>query len=94
MLLVLHGTAQQSSSLFPPCSRALAGYHNVAEEIRQLVLETAQEMDCHLNAPIRQTPEAANCHRLFHPHFQLQLSDSFSSELLADTGRENLIRPI
>ncbi len=89
MPVTLRDIAEKVGYSITTVSRALAGYDDVAEETRRLILQTAQEMGYHPNIPARQlqrrrTDTLGFVIATFGPRF----SDPFLSELLAGIGNE------
>ena len=70
-------------------SRALAGYDDVAESTRQLVLKTAAEMGYHPNATARRLrKQRTDTIGFIIPTYGPRFSDPFFSELLAGIGNK------
>jgi len=89
MPVTLRDIAQRVGFSVTTVSRALAGYEDVAEETRQLILKTAQEMGYHPNIPARQLQkQRTDTIGFIIPTFGPRFSDPFFTELLAGIGNE------
>ena len=70
-------------------SRALAGYSDVAERTRKLIVETAEQLGYQPNITARQLRQKrTNTVGLILPTFSPRFSDPFFSELLAGIGNQ------
>jgi LacI family transcriptional regulator len=73
-------------------SRALGGYHDVAEETRRLIVQTAEEMGYRPNVLARRLQkQRTDTLGFIIPTFGPRFSDPFFSELLAGIGNEAAI---
>jgi LacI family transcriptional regulator len=85
--VTLKDIAQRVGYSITTVSRALAGYDDVAESTRQLILETAAEMGYHPNATARRLQkQRTDTIGFIIPTFGPRFSDPYFSELLAGIG--------
>lgn len=89
MAVTLKTIAEETGYSITTVSRALAGYDDVAEETRQLILETAERLGYRPNEAARQLRfRRANTIGLVVPTFGPRFSDPFFSEFLAGVGNQ------
>jgi LacI family transcriptional regulator len=85
----IRDVASQLNLSITTVSRALDGYSDVAEQTRQLVIQTAQEMGYVPNRAARQLRrQHAETIGFILPVEQVQFSDPFFSEFIAGIGDE------
>jgi LacI family transcriptional regulator len=89
MPVTLKDIAEKVGYSITTVSRALAGYDDVAEATRQLILKTATEMGYHPNATARRLQkQRTDTIGFVIPTFGPRFSDPFFSELLTGIGNE------
>lgn len=89
MPVTLKDIAQKIGYSITTVSRALAGYGDVAESTRQLVIKTATEMGYHPDATARRLrKQCTDTIGFVIPTYGPRFSDSFFSELLAGIGNK------
>lgn len=89
MPVTLKDIAQQVGYSVTTVSRALAGYDDVAESTRQLILKTAAEMGYHPDATARRLRQRrTDTIGFIIPTHGPRFSDPFFSELLAGIGNK------
>lgn len=89
MPVTLKDIAQKVGFSITTVSRALAGYSDVAEPTRQLILDTAEEMGYHPNATARRLrAQRTDTIGFIIPTHGPRFSDPFFSELLTGIGNK------
>jgi len=89
MSVTLKDIAKQVGFSVTTVSRALAGYDDVAEETRRLIVQTAEEMGYRPNVMARRLQkQRTDTLGFVIPTFGPRFSDPFFSELLAGIGNE------
>jgi LacI family transcriptional regulator len=89
MPATLKDIAEETGYSITTVSRALAGYDDVAESTRQLILKTATQMGYHPNATARRLRQRrTDTIGFIIPTYGPRFSDPFFSELLTGIGNE------
>lgn len=89
MAVTLKTIAQETGYSITTISRALAGYDDVAEDTRKLIMETAERLGYRPNEAARQLRfQRANTIGLVIPTFGPRFADAFFSEFLAGIGNQ------